>query len=42
MYAHSKNTRVIVTRKRVHWGHTQFRVKEDPEFGQLSTVLTKK
>ena len=25
---------------RVHWGHTPFRVKSDPEFGQLSADLT--
>ena len=25
----------------VHWGHTQFRVKSDPEFGHLSADLTK-
>ena len=28
-----------MTRKRVHWGHTPFRVKSDPEFGQLSPDL---
>ena len=32
---HSKNTRVSVTRKRVHWGQTPFRVKDDPEISQL-------
>ena len=37
---HSKNTRVSVTRKRVHWGQTPFRVKDDPEIGQLSADLT--
>ena len=31
---------VSMTRKRVHWGHTQFRVRGDPEFGQLSVDLT--
>ena len=39
-YVHSKNTRVRVTRKRVRWGQTPFRVKDDPEFGQLSADLT--
>ena len=29
-----------MTLKRVHWGHTQFRVKSDPEFDQLSGDLT--
>ena len=29
---HSKNTRVSVTRKRVHWGQTPFRVIVDPEW----------
>ena len=37
---HSKNTRVSVTWKRVHWGQTPFRVKDDPEIGQLSADLT--
>ena len=37
---HSKNTRVSVTRKRVHWGQTPFRVKDNPEIGQLSADLT--
>ena len=37
---HSKNTRVIVIRKRVHWGQTPFRVNDDPEIGQLSADLT--
>ena len=37
---HSKNTRVSVTRKRVtrkrvHWGQTPFRVNDDPEISQL-------
>ena len=36
---HSKNTRVSVTRKRVHWGQTPFRVKDDPEIDQLSADL---
>ena len=36
----SKNTRVSVTRKRVHWGQTPFRVKDDPKIGQLSADLT--
>ena len=36
----SKNTRVNVTRKRVHLGRTQFWIKSDPEFGQLSADLT--
>ena len=34
------NTRVSVTRKRVHWGQTPFRVNNDPEIGQLSADLT--
>ena len=34
---HSKNTRVSVTRKRVHWGQTPFRVHDDPEISQLDT-----
>ena len=29
-----------MTRKRVHWGQTPFRVKDDPEIGQLSADLT--
>ena len=29
-----------MTRKRVHRGRTQFRIKSDPEFGQLSPDLT--
>ena len=36
----SKNTRVSETRKRVHWGQTPFRVKDDSEIGQLSADLT--
>ena len=39
---HSKNTRVSVTRKGVHWGHTPFRVNSDPECGQLSADLINK
>ena len=42
MVGHSKITRVSVTRKRVHWGHTPFRVNSDPECGQLSADLTNK
>ena len=34
-HVHSKNTRVSVTRKRVHWGQTPFRVNDDPEISQL-------
>ena len=30
-----KNTRVSVTRKRVHWGQTPFRINDDPEVSQL-------
>ena len=37
---HSKNTRVNVTRKRVHRAWTRFRVKSDLEFGQFSADLT--
>ena len=37
---HSKNTRVSVTRKKVHWAQTPFRVNDDPEVGQLSTDVT--
>ena len=33
----SKNTRVSVTGKRVHWGQTPFRVNDDPEISQLDT-----
>ena len=33
-------TRVSVTRKRVHWGHTHFRVQSDSKYGQLSADLT--
>ena len=32
---HSKNTRVSLTRIRVHWGQTPFRVHDDPEISQL-------
>ena len=32
---HSKNTRVSVTGKRVHWSQTPFRVNNDPEISQL-------
>ena len=32
---HSKNTRLSVTRKRVHWDQTPFRVNDDPEISQL-------
>ena len=32
---HSKNTRVSMTRKRVCWGQTPFRVNDDPEISQL-------
>ena len=32
---HSKNTRVSMTRKRVRWGQTPFRVNDDPEISQL-------
>ena len=32
---HSKNTRVSMTRKRVRWGQTPFRVSDDPEINQL-------
>ena len=35
MIPHSKNTRVSVTRKRVLWGKTPFRVNDDPEISQL-------
>ena len=38
--SHSKNTWVNLTRKRVHWGHAQFRVKSYPEVGQISADLT--
>ena len=31
-----------MTRKRVHWGHTPFRVNTDPECGQFSADLTNK
>ena len=34
----SKNTRVSVTRKRLHWDQIPF--KDDPEIGQLSADLT--
>ena len=37
---HSKNTRVSMTRKRVHWGQTPFQVKDEPEIDQLSADLT--
>ena len=33
---HSKSTRVKCHPERVHWGHTQFRVNDDPEIGQLA------
>ena len=32
---HYKNTRVSMTRKRVRWGQTPFRVNYDPEISQL-------
>ena len=31
---HSKNTRVKLDPKRVHWGQTRFRVNDDPEISQ--------
>ena len=37
---HSKHTRVKLDPERVHWGQTPFRVKDDPEIGQLSADLT--
>ena len=37
---YSKKTLVNVTLKSVHWSHTQFRVKSDPEFGQRVADLT--
>ena len=37
---HSKNTRVKRDPERVHWGQTPFRVKDDPEIGQLSADVT--
>ena len=35
LHIHSKHTRVSVTRKRVHWGQTLFRVTDAPEISQL-------
>ena len=37
---HSKNIRVKLDPKWVHWDQTPFRVKNNPEIGQLSADLT--